>query len=360
MTISKPVSVPYGRQFDGEGEVKVYDFDGDKLQTSIGFFDMLFEIFASDHIRVVRRGDYAVVGYDSIETDATEPWVHDDGFGRIYTFERNAHDCRSALGLTSDNEPNVSNYANAASEEAILRTIKGMHAKYGRHGTIIGMEWEGRNGIGGDDYNIVIRTKKDKPVDYTARTYYDWEGGVRYQYVVAKGPAERVMDSGPIEYELWKQARLKGEEGDTYAFILRRSGDRLSVHIPWHELAFEDYARSWVAGIWVPNDCLLEDIEEKVTGKEPWDRVKELAEQAVETYNQWANGEVYIAVAEVFDRDQSQGNEFTTEDDEWGSGIHNAGCGDVYGYDDHLPEMIHEQMEEVLRYVKRLEDDRIT
>ena len=65
-----------------------------------------------------------------------------------------------------------------------------------------------------------------------------------------------------------------------------------------------DTSHSWA--VWLPNNCLLEDLKRFKTKASRRKRCIELARQACEIFNQWANGEVYCIVKENFDTNKEQ------------------------------------------------------
>jgi hypothetical protein len=59
-----------------------------------------------------------------------------------------------------------------------------------------------------------------------------------------------------------------------------------------------DTSHAWA--VWLPNACLLEDLKRFKTAKTRRARCIELARQACETFNAWANGDVYCIVKETY------------------------------------------------------------
>lgn len=52
--------------------------------------------------------------------------------------------------------------------------------------------------------------------------------------------------------------------------------------------------------VWVPDACLIEDIESHAEGEARRERVEELARQACEEYTSWCNGDCYGVIVEKF------------------------------------------------------------
>lgn len=55
------------------------------------------------------------------------------------------------------------------------------------------------------------------------------------------------------------------------------------------------------AGIWVPDRCLLNEVQKIKLGPDRFVKMREWARQACETYTQWCNGEVYGYSVRVMD-----------------------------------------------------------
>lgn len=64
-----------------------------------------------------------------------------------------------------------------------------------------------------------------------------------------------------------------------------------------------DTSSTWA--VWLPNKCLLEELKD-YKGKKRREKCIEYARQACETFNQWANGDVYCIVKEVYDKNKEQ------------------------------------------------------
>jgi len=63
-----------------------------------------------------------------------------------------------------------------------------------------------------------------------------------------------------------------------------------------------DTSNTWA--VWFPDKCAMEDILRFKTKETQRKRAIELARQACELHNQWANGEVYCIVKEIFDKNK--------------------------------------------------------
>jgi len=75
---------------------------------------------------------------------------------------------------------------------------------------------------------------------------------------------------------------------------------------------------SHVWAVWLPNACLLVELK-KYKGQARRKKCIEFARQAVETFNQWANGDVYCIVKETYNKDKEP--------------IDYDTCGGYYGYE---------------------------
>jgi hypothetical protein len=63
-----------------------------------------------------------------------------------------------------------------------------------------------------------------------------------------------------------------------------------------------DTSHDWA--VWLPNKCLLDDLKRFRTKATRRKRCVELARQACEVFNQWANGDVYVIVKEMYDKNK--------------------------------------------------------
>jgi hypothetical protein len=82
---------------------------------------------------------------------------------------------------------------------------------------------------------------------------------------------------------------------------------------------------SSIWAIWYPDDCVMDDIKRFKTKKAQRKRAIELARQACELFNQWANGETYIIVKETYDKNKKQ--------------IETENCGGYFGQEYALKEL---------------------
>lgn len=74
-----------------------------------------------------------------------------------------------------------------------------------------------------------------------------------------------------------------------------------SVSGEGHECRW-DTSHDWA--VWLPNKCLLDDLKRFRTKATRRKRCVELARQACEVFNQWANGDVYVTVQETYDKNK--------------------------------------------------------
>ena len=113
--------------------------------------------------------------------------------------------------------------------------------------------------------------------------------------------------------QLAKYCELLGYDIDSREKI--RPDDNLAVRIDkyehsgvWYSIEGEgtqcrwDTSHTWA--VWYPNTCLMEDIKRFKTKKTQRKRAIELARQACEVFNQWANGEIYCLVKETYNKNK--------------------------------------------------------
>lgn len=68
------------------------------------------------------------------------------------------------------------------------------------------------------------------------------------------------------------------------------------------------------AGVWVPDECCMDEINLKKTDEEKASRAREMAEQCCKTYTSWCNGDCWGVCVDVFDKEWNK-----VEDDAcWG------------------------------------------
>lgn len=333
--------------FDGEEGIEVYGVNGAVLHTSIGHIGLMWEPLDFNSVRIVRRDNRVVVGYYDYERDTIDPSEDNDGFGHLYTYESNRRDFHLALGLNSDSSPEYYDYADEAWGEAVRRTIENALREQQsdpqlRVTSITTTAYHSAKGVAHVRLGSGRRTTRAYSIDR-------WSfNGVEDSGVEIRTKLYRVMNSGPIEFELWQKDRLSGELGERWAVVLRTYGEyNWAVAKPWKDMDERDYGLARYNGVWCPSKELVQDIESHATDEDRWKRAVELAEQACEIYSDWVNGNIYFACAELCTRTKGP-DEFSPEEDIWMSdGIHES-CGNVYGTDEHLMQIIQECMDEAL------------
>ena len=118
----------------------------------------------------------------------------------------------------------------------------------------------------------------------------------------------------------------------------------------YYSVEGEGYQCKWDTSgcwaVWLPNECLMEDIKRLKTKKAQRKRCIELAREACVVFNQWANGEVYG---------------YMIEDKE---GIESGGCWEFYGYEhdksgliEHAKEEIDNEIEcKINKHIKKIKE----
>jgi hypothetical protein len=103
--------------------------------------------------------------------------------------------------------------------------------------------------------------------------------------------------------EAWQLARLSGQVGDPYTVMLdcyEHGGQVWSVTGSGQQCLF-DTARG--AGVWVPDQCLREELD-SIKTNEGIDMARskavEFARQALGSYNAWLAGDCYGVAVDVF------------------------------------------------------------
>lgn len=334
-----------------EGEIKIRSrFHGYRIRTEDGDVDLEYQPADVNYgfARAIRRGDYLLVAYLDVDQGTAPPWQYDDGTGRVYTKDGDKSDWRIALDLNGDDDPDYEGRQDDEFElEVVRRSIKHLYENNWR-GKVYAIELAS-NGDGDDhSWNVAVLDEND-PVKqdrtYRASTFHLAEDfGGRTHYVTMFGKAEEVQAEGPILQEWWQKARENGDVGEKWAVLLRdRSPSSCQTHWvvagPWPSVEPKDLYK--YTGVWVPND-LASDIEEQPEA-ERWAKALEFATQAVDTYNEWANGNCYNINMEIFKLINPTGEE---GDEKWVQVVdastmqdHDCAGGVYYGSDDALSVM---------------------
>lgn len=105
----------------------------------------------------------------------------------------------------------------------------------------------------------------------------------------------------------YEEARALGDYSDCkpnpYAVLLdvyEHGGIAYSLSGAGLQCRF-DTARG--GAVWVPDACLIEDIESNASDAERLDRARLCAKQAAEMYTSWRNGDCYGVVVVTYDKD---------------------------------------------------------
>ena len=118
--------------------------------------------------------------------------------------------------------------------------------------------------------------------------------------------------------ELLKYCELLGYDPETKEKISKENPDTVRIDKYEHSgISYSvegegrncrwDTSHSWA--VWYPDNVLLEDLKRFKTKQARRKRCIELARQACELFNQWANGEVYGIVKETFDKNKEPIND---------------------------------------------------
>lgn len=165
-----------------------------------------------------------------------------------------------------------------------------------------------------EDSISIEKTAKGFEVKYL--TYdIDPENPFDSKYQEGNGIFYHWKDYGKEQLE--KYCELLGYDIDTREKI--REDNPLAVRIDKYEhsgisysVAGEGIQCKWDTSlawaVWYPDNCAMEDIKRFKTTKTQRARAVELARQACELFNYWANGEVYCIVKENFNHNKEQLN----------------------------------------------------
>jgi len=157
-----------------------------------------------------------------------------------------------------------------------------------------------------EDTIKIKKTKKGFTVKYLIQDDYpenpleNWDGYGRFYHW---------KDRRKEEYS--RYCELLGYDEDTREIIGKDNPltvriDKYEHSCIYYSIAGEgnqcrwDTSYNWA--VWYPDDCLLEELNEIKNKKKQRKRVIELAKQACELFNQWANGDVYCLVREDYNK----------------------------------------------------------
>lgn len=308
---------------------RVYTKHSHFVETDDGEFELTFEPYDSDAVRVEVVGSRAVVGYLCYDEDCQNPLEWCDGMGHIYSSHRDSsthEEMQEALGLNNNWEPDLESLREDAEIAAILEAVKKINDSFDNGTTVLLVEYSHRDYQEDVDvYDVVVQYPKQKRT-LKAFEAYAWNDSGRQHVVTFRGNVQVVRDWDEVALEMWREGRRNGTIGNKYAVMLDvydHGGTSCSVSGEGMQCMW-DTAHG--GAVWVPDKCLIEDIESYPEDDKRRRRVIELARQACEEYTAWCNGECYGVVVETFTL-VGDG-----DDAEWQSNDDNEACWGYIGF----------------------------
>jgi len=268
---------------------KVSEIDVDGLTAELSFEPSCVMSYVEHEIE--KQGGLVAVGYLVDDHDVENPLDDCDGMGHIYSSHRHSGQhakMQAVLGLDSDWQRDLSLRVVEREAESALMELVRTRLQVDLVAFIL--ECANNNGMNRDqaiEYFVV---------DFTGQLPYH-----RETWLTEKVRELVTWDS--LLDEAWQLARLSGQVGDPYTVMLdcyEHGGQVWSVTGSGPQCLF-DTARG--AGVWVPDQCLREELD-SIKTNEGIDAARtkavEFARQALGSYNAWLAGDCYGVAVDVF------------------------------------------------------------
>jgi len=268
---------------------KVSEIDVDGLTAELSFEPSCVMSYVEHKIE--KLGGLIAVGYLVDDHDVENPLDDCDGMGHIYSSHRHSGQhakMQAALGLDSDWQRDLSLRVVERKAESALKEL--VRTRFQVDLVAFILECANNNGMSRDqaiEYFVV---------DFTGQLPYH-----RETWLTEKVRELVTWDS--LLDEARQLARLSGQVGDPYTVMLdcyEHGGQVWSVTGSGQQCLF-DTARG--AGVWVPDQCLREELD-SIKTNEGLDAARtkaiEFARQALGSYNAWLAGDCYGVAVDVF------------------------------------------------------------
>lgn len=139
--------------------------------------------------------------------------------------------------------------------------------------------------------------------EYSENPFENWEGIGNF-YHWNNGKEEYLKYCKALGYN--PNTREKEEKENLYAVEI----DKYEHGNIYYSVKGEGYQCKWDTSrgwaVWLPDEECIKDIERFKTEKTRRKRAVGLARQACEIFNQWANGQVYCIVKEIYNKNKEQ------------------------------------------------------
>ena len=317
------------------------------LETAVGYFNLDSQPYSTDYdqTRVLVKDDYAVVAYMTIEEGADPPWQYNDGFGEIITKDGDEREWCRVLGLSEYGGLEIEGYDDAMRLYALADAARTALTQSFTEVEIVKVKPDSQYNF--DTGAVIFKTKGKKYVRRYKVEFWQWPTGSEIkphevvETMVVTGQGAKIKDRWDFHEQVWKDLRGSGEIGEKWA-VLVYDNSPSSTHTymyvvgPWTETDPDEQYKN--RAVWIPCDCLTEDIESHKGNEARWARAVELAKQAVPTYCEWANGNCYNIDIEIHKRDTASSED---ENYQWVQLMdsidlhdHDLGGGVYYGDED--------------------------
>jgi len=268
---------------------KVSEIDVDGLTAELSFEPSCVMSYVEHKIE--KQGGLVAVGYLVDDHDVENPLDDCDGMGHIYSSHRHSGQhakMQDVLGLDSDWQRDLSLRVVEREAESALKALVSTRFQVDLVAFIL--ECANNNGM-----------SRDQAIEYFAG---DFTGQLSYhrETWLTEKVREQVTWESLLD-EAWQLARLSGQVGDPYTVMLdcyEHGGQVWSVTGSGPQCLF-DTARG--AGVWVPDQCLREELDSIKTNEgidAARSRAVEFARQALGSYNAWLAGDCYGVAVDVF------------------------------------------------------------
>ena len=268
---------------------KVSEIDVDGLTAELSFEPSCVMSYVEHKIE--RQGGLIAVGYLVDDHDVENPLVDCDGMGHIYSSHRHSGQhakMQAALGLDSDWQRDLSLRVVEREAESALKEL--VRSRFQVDLVAFILECANKSGLSRDqaleyfvgDFTGQLPYRPESWLAEKVREYVTWES---------------LLD------EAWQLARSSGQVGEPYTVMLdcyEHGGQVWSVTGSGPQCLF-DTARG--AGVWVPDQCLREEMDSIKTNEGidvARSKAVEFARQALESYNAWLAGDCYGVAVDVF------------------------------------------------------------
>jgi hypothetical protein len=140
--------------------------------------------------------------------------------------------------------------------------------------------------------------------EYTENPFENWDGIGKFYHWKEQGKEEYLKYCELLGYN--PDTREKEKEDNPLAIRI----DKYEHGNIYYSIKGEGYQCRWDTShtwaVWYPDKCALEEIKRFKTKKEQRKRAIELARNACQLFNNWANGNIYCIVKETYNKNKEK------------------------------------------------------